>query len=318
MKDFLKESGFKSQETGAATTTGVQETNELTKGITDAFFKANFLHDQQDMHRMMRLSFFNDFLIDKLDLIEANVGNVDTVGVAEAKHMLRELGIPLSTLQPIAQKLKLGQELTAEESAKYKREFLNGAANFVNQAIPLPNAFNRPLFYSDPRFALLTQFNGFTSTFTANQIPMLWDQAKGKSSLGLTYGTFATAGSMLALAFMSQGIKDELKYGQESPYLTDAQRVQRAIYSSGLLGTTERVIGSQLVLPLYDSSSYGATDFVWDNMASEAAAAGTIERAYGMVSSAVEGDGEKFEKSFWASIPFLAPFKYRIINYEWD
>jgi hypothetical protein len=123
---------------------------------------------------------------------------------------------------------------------------------------------------------------------------------------------------MLALAFMSQGIKDELKYGEKSPYLTDAQRVQRAIYSSGLLGTTERVIGSNFVLPLYDSSSYNAGEFVWDNMAGEAAATGTIERAYGMVSSAVEGDGAKFEKSFWGSVPFLAPFKHRIINYEWD
>ena len=318
MKEFLKESGFKSQETGAATTTGVQETNELTKGMADAFFKANFLHDQQDMHRMMRLSFFNDFLIDKLDLIESNVGKVDTIGVAEAKHMLRELGIPLSTIQPLAQKLKRGEKLTVDEEQKYKREFLNGATNFVNQAIPLPNAFNRPLFYSDPRFALLTQFNGFTSTFTANQLPMLWDQIRGKSSKGLTYGTFATVGSMLALSFMSHGIKDELKYGERSPYLTDAQRVQRAIYSSGLLGTTERVIGSQFVLPLYDSSSHNAGEFVWDNMAGEAAATGTIERAYGMVSSAVEGDGAKFEKSFWGSVPFLAPFKHRIINYEWD
>jgi hypothetical protein len=206
----------------------------MTRGVTDAFFKANFLHDQQDMHRMMRLSFFNDFLIDKLDLIEQNLGETDTVGVDEAKHMLRELGIPLGVIQPLARKLKNNEALTPAEAARYKREFLNGSANFVNQAIPLPNAMNRPLFYSDPRFALLTQFNGFTSTFTANQLPMLWDQVRGKSTKGLTYGTFVTAGSMLALAFISQGIKDELKYGDTSPYLTDNQKIQRAIYSSGL------------------------------------------------------------------------------------
>ena len=40
MKQLLRETGFKAQETGAATTTGVQETNEMTKGLTDAYFKA--------------------------------------------------------------------------------------------------------------------------------------------------------------------------------------------------------------------------------------------------------------------------------------
>ena len=316
MKKMLKETGFKSQETGAATTTGVQETNEMTRGVTDAFFKANFLHDQQDMHRMMRLSFFNDFLIEKLDLIEAGIGQTDTVGVAEAKHMLRELGISLHTIGPLANKLKSGEALTETEAAKYKSQFLNGAANFVNQAIPLPNAFNRPLFYSDPRFALLTQFNGFTSTFTANQLPMLWDKVKGKSSKGLTYGTFAAMGSMLALAFISQGIKDELKYGETSPYLTDAQKIQRAVYSSGLLGTTERVIGSNLLFPLYGNSSHGPGEFIWDNIAGEAAATGTVGRMYGMVSGAIESDGDKFIKNFYGSIPFIAPYKHRI-NYQW-
>ena len=312
MKEMLKQTGFTSQETGAATTTGVQETNEMTRGLTDSFFKANFLHDQQDMHRMMRLSFFNDFLIGKLDLIESKKGQPDTVGVAEAKHMLRELGIPLSVIQPIAIKLKNGEALSDSDKIKYKREFLNGAANFVNQAIPLPNALNRPLFYSDSHFALLTQFNGFTSTFTANQLPMLWDQLKGKSTSGLTYGTFATMGGMLALAFISQGIKDELKYGETSPYLTDAQKIQRAIYSSGLLGTTERVIGSNFLLPLYDSSSHGAGEFVWDNMASEAAATGVIEKAYGMVSGAAEGDSEKFRKNAIKSVPFAGPYWHQI------
>lgn len=320
MKEMLKQSGFKSQETGAATTTGVQETNEMTRGLTDAFFKANFLHDQQDMHRMMRLSLFNDFLIEKLDLVENNLGNPDTVGVDEAKHMLRELGIPLGAILPIARKLKNNETITQEEAGRYKREFLNGAANFVNQAIPLPNAMNRPLFYSDPRFALLTQFNGFTSTFTANQLPMLWDQIRGKSAKGLTYGTYVTAGSMLALAFASQGIKDELKYGETSPYLTDNQKIQRAIYSSGLLGTTERVIGSNFMFPLYDSSSSNPGEFVWDNMAGEAAATGVVERVFGMIGSAVDGDSQKFQKSALGSIPFAGPYKHLIMKeiQEWD
>ena len=321
MRQFLRETGFMSQETGAATTTGVQETNELTKAVGDAFFKANFLHDQQDMHRMMRLTFFNDFLIGKLDLIAANEGQPDTVGVDEAKIMLRELGVPLGVILPLSKKMSTSKPLTDAESLQYKREFLNGAANFVNAAIPLPNALNRPLFYSDPHLALLTQFNGFTSTFTANQLPAMWEQVRhGRGSKGLTYSTFASASTMLALAFVSQGIKDELKYGESSPYLTDAQKIQRAIYSSGLLGTTERVISSNFLFPLYGDNSNGPGEFIWDNIAGEAAAASTVGRAYGMISGALESDSDKVQKNFLGSLPFLAPYKQQVQEQldEWN
>tara|TARA_B100000780_G_scaffold278558_1_gene252519 strand:- start:740 stop:4414 length:3675 start_codon:yes stop_codon:yes gene_type:complete len=322
LKQMLKETGFKAQETGAATTTGVQDTNEFTRGIADAFFKANFLVDQQDMHRMMRLSFFNDFLISKLDLIQKHEGTTATVGSSEAKMMMRELGIPVGLMLDLGNKLKNlkdGESLSSTDQELYKREFLNGATNFVNQAIPLPNAMNRPLYYSDPHFVLLTQFNGFTSTFTANQLPRLWDQLKGNSSKGLQYGTVAAMSNMLLLAFVSQGLKDELKYGEDgNPYLTDAQKIQRAIYSSGLLGTTERVIGSNFLFPLYGSDTYGAGDFVWENVAGEAAASSTVSKMYNMISGAVESDGAKFERNFYASLPIIGPFKYRLQNYKWE
>ena len=320
LKELLKQSGFKTQQTGAATTTGVQDTNELTRGMMDSFFKANFMHDQQDMHRMMRLSFFNDFLIDKLDTIQQAAGKPDTVGVADAKQMLKEIGVPVGVMTRLGDKmknLKEGEELSKQDAEQYKREFLNGATNFVNQAIPMPNAANRPLYYSDPHFVLLTQFNGFTSTFTANQLPRLWKQVKGGSSKGLQYGTMAAMSNMLLFAFLSQGLKDELKYGEESPYLTDNQRIQRAIYSSGLLGTTERVIGSNFMFPLYGSDTYGAGDFVWENVAGEAAAAGTIGKAYNMIAGAVESDNEKVKRNFVKSLPFLGPFSHNILN-NWE
>tara|TARA_B110000902_G_scaffold50727_1_gene58334 strand:+ start:1276 stop:5340 length:4065 start_codon:yes stop_codon:yes gene_type:complete len=320
LKELLKQSGFKAQQAGAATTTGVQDTNELTRGMMDSFFKANFMHDQQDMHRMMRLSFFNDFLIDKIDIIQQAEGQTETVAVAEARQMLKEIGIPVNVMTKLGEKmknLKEGEELSQKDADQYKREFLNGASNFVNQAIPMPNAANRPLFYSDPRFVLLTQFNGFTSTFTANQLPRLWKQVKGGASKGLQYGTVAAMSNMLLFAFMSQGLKDELKYGEESPYLTDNQRIQRAIFSSGLLGTTERVIGSNFMFPLYGSDTYGAGDFVWENVAGEAAAAGTVGKAYNMIAGAVESDDEKVKRNFVKSLPFLGPFSHNLLN-NWE
>jgi hypothetical protein len=124
---------------------------------------------------------------------------------------------------------------------------------------------------------------------------------------------------MLLLAFLSQGLKDELKYGDDgNPYLTDAQKIQRAIYSSGLLGTTERVIGSNFLFPLYGTDSYGAGDFVWENVAGEAAASSTVSKMYNMISGAIESDGAKFERNFYASLPIIGPFKYRLQNYKWE
>jgi hypothetical protein len=125
---------------------------------------------------------------------------------------------------------------------------------------------------------------------------------------------------MLALAFVSQGIKDELKYGESSPYLTDAQKIQRAIYSSGLLGTTERVISSNFLFPLYGDNSNGPGEFIWDNIAGEAAAASTVGRAYGMISGALESDSDKVQKNFLGSLPFLAPYKQQVQEQldEWN
>jgi hypothetical protein len=84
------------------------------------------------------------------------------------------------------------------------------------------------------------------------------------------------------------------------------------------MGTTERVIGSNFILPLYEQGSNGPTGFIWDNVAGEAAATGTVERAFSMVSAGFEGDSEKFEKNFWGSMLFFGPYKHRIINYNWD
>ena len=64
--------------------------------------------------------------------------------------------------------------------------------------------------------------------------------------------------TMMALAGGSQWLKDYLKFGGSTPYLSDAQLVQRALQSSGLLGTGERVL--QAALPLYKSRDEGIMD----------------------------------------------------------
>ena len=55
-----------------------------------------------------------------------------------------------------------------------------------------------------------------------------------------------------------QWLKDYIKFGGSTPYLSDEQLLQRALQSSGLLGTGERVL--QAALPLYRSRDEGIVD----------------------------------------------------------
>ena len=88
-----------------------------------------------------------------------------------------------------------------------------GFFNFVNDAIALPQSANRPLIFQDPRFALFTQFQGFIATFTANHIPKMYAQAIKRGTPGMRYSVFATLSTMIVLGFVSQHLKDLLKYG---------------------------------------------------------------------------------------------------------
>jgi len=121
--------------------------------------------------------------------------------------------------------------------------------NFVNERVQNPNATNRPLFFQDPHYQLLTQFNGFISTFTAQVIPQLYRNQLAKGTMQVKYDTFALIVMLMVLGGASQYIKDKLKFGKPTPYLDGPGYIQRALYSSGILGQYERVVDA--VKPLY-------------------------------------------------------------------
>ena len=153
----------------------------------------------------------------------------------------------------------------------------NGAFNFVNDAVALPQSANRPLIYQDPRFALFTQFQGFIATFTANHIPKLWGEYVKRGTPAMKYNAFALMTTMIMLGFASQYLKDLIKYGKASPYLTDAEKVRRAIGASGLLGTGERVLDQ--FFPLYEKRSSNPGEWLFNTTTGESPALGSLTRA---------------------------------------
>ena len=302
--------GFGPARTGQAQLVGVSETNKMTRSLMDSFFKVIGLNAITNATRTVRASFFNDFLIRNLDII--NQGTVDTNEVRESRRHLEKMGIPVDKMLDLSLRITNG-DTSPETMAAWERQFDNGLFNFINEAVPLPDAMGRPLFYSDPHLAMFTQFQGFTSKFTAHHIPRMWDSIKN-STPGFRYSTFATLMSMLMLGYAAQHLKDLIKFGESSPYLEDNEKYLRALYSSGILGTTERVLSNNLLFPLYEDRSRTIGEAVWNFGTGEAPASGIFENVYKLVHGVIEGDSRATVKSGVGLVPVFAPFKHHVYN----
>ena len=178
---------------------------------------------------------------------------------------------------------------------------------FVKERVQLPGAANRPLWMQDPHYQLFTQFNGFISTFTANIIPKLWNNQIRKGNPQVKYDTFALIVTMIALGGASQYLKDLLKFGQPSPYLDNAGYMQRALYSSGVLGQYERVV--DIINPLYAQRTDNGVDWLFSHIVGEA---GPTVRNIGKVMDAtgnlIQGQTERAIPKYLGVTPGVGPF----------
>ena len=170
----------------------------------------------------------------------------------------------------------------------------------------MPNAANRPLLYQDPRFALFTQFQGFIATFTANHIPKLWGEYVKRGTPAMKYNAFALATTMIMMGFVSQYLKDLIKYGGSTPHLEGAEYIQRGVRASGLLGTGERVLDQ--FFPLYEQKSDGVGDWVFKTGSGESPALSTLGRIGKTAGHAIQGEGEKAAYYGLKSAPIISPF----------
>ena len=192
----------------------------------------------------------------------------------------------------------------ANEIENFINEQLETAVyRFVNDRIMSPQSTNRPLFFQDPRYILLTQFNGFISTFTATVLPKLWNQYLRKGNPQVKYNTFAVIVLMLAMGGASQYLKDLLKFGQPSPYMDAAKYTQRALYSSGVLGQFERVV--DVLYPLYPTRD---DRFMSTLLGETGPAARNIQNLARGIGQAIEGDTERAANTVLKTAPAIGPW----------
>ena len=286
-RKILSKVGFYEWDVGAATTTGVLETHTFHQKFVENYFKWIGLQGWTNFNRATRAAIAGDFIRDNLEIL-ANRDvdpNKRTNSEREAEEKLRNLGLDVSDVfvEKIIKWMQfdMGQDipqsnLTNAERGRIDAMIREAEYSFVNEAVALPKAANRPLFYLDPRFALLNQFQGFMSTFTANHIPRLWNEYIKRGSTAMKYNTFAMMTAMIMLGFASQYLKDLIKYGEVSPYLDEAELVRRGVLSSGLAGTPERVI--EFMFPIYETRSKNAGEWVWNTASGESPSLANVAR----------------------------------------
>ena len=311
-KEVIANLGFYDWDVGAATTTGATEINPWQQDVYEQFFKWTGLQGWTNYTRAVRGAIAGDYMIDKIQIIFDAQGEPKTNEVQEAEEALRNLGV---NVQEVLDAYRGGGTFDPNAATALEKNFREGTFNFINDAVALPQAANRPLIYQDPRFALFTQFQGFIATFTANHIPKLWGEYVKRGSPAMKYNAFAIMSTMIMLGFASQYLKDLIKYGKplefgpgDHPFLNTSEYVQRGIRASGLLGTGERVLDQ--FFPLYESNSKDAGEWAWNTAAGESPALAYATKAFKGTGKLLEGDVGGAAKEASRFIPGLGVINF--------
>ena len=324
----LQKLGFFDWDVGAAQTTGATEGTFASRYLLDKFFRIIGLQQWTDYTRNIRVAIADDFIMDHLNKINEQRKNNEpyTNEVQESEEQLRNLGLDIDRLLEIAN----DPMLNSGQSLQNLRKGIDGAQldllqdtinpiqqeldrmlslaeyNFINEAIALPGTANRPLFYQNQHLALFTQFQGFISAFTANHIPRMWGDYVKRGTPALKYNAFAVMTMMVALGFVSQYLKDLLKYGKPTPYLDKAEVLQRGIGASGLIGVAERPLN--FFFPIYETSSSNMVEEIFQTISGEAAALSNLSRAVTGAGEIVMGDIEQGVYKGLKTTPLVGPF----------
>ena len=319
---LLQQAGYYEWEVGAASVTGVTETHDWHNRLLTKYFKWTGLQGWTNFTRAVRASFAGDYISDNLSII-LDSKYEGTNAKRESEEKLRNLGIPVTKefLLELQQSLydtrndkgefRLEEILRMEGPESRVAPIIREAVfNFTNEAVAMPQSANRPLMYQDPRMALFMQFQGFMATFTANHIPRLWGEYVKRGSPAMKYQTFSMVVGMVMMGFASQYLKDLIKFGESSPYLDEAEFIQRGLLATGLMGTPERVFNQ--FFPIYEQRTDGPGEWLFNTTVGESPALGKVELLAGAGADAISGDTPGAGKDIARATlgPFYHPLKW--------
>jgi len=311
----LTASGLFNDDAAIATRLGLGETDVSKAWWQKQFFKYSGIAGITQLQRAIAASAASGFIGDRIRILAAKPKDIDyNQDQLEVYRQLANMGIDVEGMievfkrynDPIIFDTFSDTNPTSSADYQFVDEQMNVAVwNFVNDRVQNPQAFNRPLFFQDPHFQLFVQFNGFISTFTANIVPKLYNDYIRNGSPRMQYNTFAMMVTMLAIAGGSQWLKDYIKFGGSTPYLSDAQLLQRALQSSGLLGTGERLL--QGALPLYRSRDESITDRLFGETVGGSPTVRSIGTAMKALGALGKGETERAAGHATKLIPGVGP-----------
>mgnify|MGYP003959905933 FL=1 len=293
----------------------IDHMSKFKESVLQAFFTFNLLKPFTDATRIAALSMAQDAIIRDLALVFQHYESGRNIG-ADAYERLRELGIDPKAMAKEyhifvnslhAELKKEGLDPTHDPERYYAalQRIINqelGQGNkdapfyslfdqmqiarhsYVDNILANPNSADRPIWYSDPHFRMMGQYQGFLSTFTSHILPRAWRSFR-HGNPSARYHAYAAAMTMLMFAFLGQMLKDEWKYEDgHNPWLEDYGYAQRGIMSSGLFGTSERFI--DMIHPIYDINE----PFLEQLAGDLGPFTGTLSWAHKVLDNAMSGD----------------------------
>lgn len=255
---------------------------------TEGFFKITGLTSITAVTRNAKLGIAADAIKNWIDVVKEADNNLDTQAARDAYDHLVRLGIDVEFMTSDIADTTLNEQ-------KYKDMMQLATYNFINEAVVMPTQLNRPKFYSDPYLRLVTQFQGYTSAFTANILPRLIGDL-GKAGSADQRNSAATIAMMFALSLLALYMKDIIKYGESPPeWLKDEKKFQRIIGQMGVLGTGQRVWDT--MDPMFEGKrSKDIMGSVWNAVSDQSPQLSYINKVNSFLSEIPKDNGKEIEK----------------------
>ncbi len=267
---------------------GIAHRNDIASGYfqkwTEGFFKVTGLTSITTITRNAKLAIAADAINNWLSVIKS--GNPNDQDVIDAKEHLVRIGVDFDFMLNI-------DKHSIDNEKRVMDNLQRGTYNFINEAVVIPSQLNRPKFYNDPYLRLFTQFQGYTSTFTANVLPRLIGDLNRKGSTDQTNAA-ATIAMMFALSMLALYIKDMIKYGESPPeWMKDDKQFQRVVGQMGVLGTGQRVWDAVSDITGNDKHSKTILGDVYEKLSSQSPQLAYINRVNSALSAP---EGKEIEK----------------------
>lgn len=200
------------------------------------------------------------------------------------------------------------------QSAHYKEvqeNLLTTLGNFVDSKVVNPQAHNLPKFFHDPRLRVVTAMGRFMAAAHAVLLPKLYRKFILEGSSAMRYQAFESIVLTLLFASLANMLKDQLAYGEDSPYVRGAKaKMQRNLGSSGLTGQFEKVIDK--VSPIYKGSGASITNDPVGWAGNQAAQASPVLSWAGKVAGGVQdvgsGNTDKGVYQLMRAAPLIGSF----------